>query len=68
MSLRDFATSYDGQNNIIADADEFIVDLRVCELTYWLPVQFNNHIARLQASRMSYTPDRHLVEEALTII
>lgn len=68
VSLRDFVTSYDGQNDIIADADEFIVDLRVCELIYWLPVQFNNHIARLQASCMSYTPDGHLVEEVLTII
>jgi hypothetical protein len=49
---RDLMASYDRQNDIVANTDEFIKGLRVCELTYWLPVRLDDHVARLQASCM----------------
>lgn len=52
MLSRDLVASYDRQNDIVANTDEFIKGLRVSELTYWFPVQLDDHVARLQASCM----------------
>lgn len=66
LSLRDLVTSHDRQNDIVAGVDEFVVGLRVCELTHRFLVHFDDHVARLQTGLVSQTSDRHLVEQIFT--